>query len=65
VPAVPAGARRALYALGLLGCSVAIFAFGVRADDSVLYGNASLPALILHSFGFYTAGAAVLEAFRS
>lgn len=65
MPTIPDGVRRAVYGLALVGCAVAIFAFGVRADSSVLYGNASLPAVLLHAFALYAVGAGVLGMFRS
>jgi hypothetical protein len=65
LPAIPDGARRMLIALGLFGCAGAIFALGVRVDSSILYGNASLPAVLLHAFALYAVGAGVLGMFRS
>lgn len=65
LPPIPDGVRRAAYAFGLFGCAGAIFAFGVRVDSSVLYGNASLPAVLLHAFALYAVGAGILGMFRS
>lgn len=65
MPEVPDVVRRVAYGLGLMACAAAIFAFGVRVDNSIVYGNASTPAVLLHAFGMYAIGAGILGMFRS
>ncbi len=57
-------AKRWSVAFGRLFLGLGIAAAGLWFDDSILRGNATIPALGLHAFGIYQLGLGVREVFR-